>query len=76
MDETMLYAAKQQGMPGYCALCADRPEWKADTAKTIAEWVRDGMTVHRVSTEDGQYGLKLYAEARRQRLANKGASEA
>ena len=63
----MAYAAKQEGRPGYCAICVDRPEWKNETAKTIAEWVRDGLTVEHKTLDDAKYGLDLYAAARRSR---------
>jgi hypothetical protein len=36
-----------------CAVAAtvDRPEWKRDTARTIAEWIKDGLTVERWTVE-------------------------
>lgn len=32
-----------------CAVsaCVDRPEYAKDTAKTLAEWVREGLTIER-----------------------------
>jgi hypothetical protein len=33
------------------AACVDRPELAKDTAKTIAKWIKDGLTIERKSVE-------------------------
>lgn len=33
------------------AACVDRPEWKKDTAKFLAQMARDGLRIERVSCE-------------------------
>lgn len=67
MNEDMVYVAKEPGMPGFAAICVDRPEWKDATAKTIAEWVRDGYAVERVTLETGRDGMTIFLQARRLR---------
>ncbi len=36
------------------AATVDRPEHVRDTAKTIAEWVRDGLTLERTTVGDAR----------------------
>lgn len=31
------------------AVCVDDPKWKKDTARSIAEWVRKGCTIERMT---------------------------
>lgn len=59
------YVAVNHGMPGFCALVVDSPEDVRDTAKTIAGWVRDGLTVERVTLDRGREGLTEYVAAKR-----------
>lgn len=49
-DETLCYVGVK---PCGCAVaaCVDRPEFAKDTAKTIARWIRDGLTVERKPVE-------------------------
>lgn len=54
------YCAAKPGEPGYHAVVVDRPEWKKDTAKTIAKWVRGGADVSRVPLEAARDGLSEY----------------
>jgi hypothetical protein len=31
------------------AACVDDPQWKKDTAKTLSQWIKEGMAVERVT---------------------------
>lgn len=51
-DETMVYVAADPTQPGSAwAACVDDPRWAKDTAKDIAQWVRKGANVMRVTPE-------------------------
>ena len=50
----MVYVAADPDQPGAAwAVMVDKPEWAADTARTISEWVIDGAHVMRVEHEVG-----------------------
>lgn len=34
------------------AICHDDPQYKRDTAKTVAEWIRMGRTIERLPVDD------------------------
>lgn len=57
MSEFMNYIAREKCGCITCA-CVDNPEHKRDVAKSIASWVRDGLTVERVSSDliKGSFG--------------------
>lgn len=63
------YVAAQPGMPGYCAAAVDRPEYKKDTAKDIAGWIRRGFTVSRVSNDEAGRGLNEYLAEKKRRAS-------
>ena len=63
-NETMAYAARFPGKPGFGAVCVDRPEFAKDTAKDIAGWIRKGATIERVSVESARAGMSEYLAAR------------
>mgnify|MGYP006935480711 CR=1 FL=1 len=65
--EELDYVARFPGMPGYGAWCVDSPTHKKDTAKTIADWIRRGATVERVTTEAARAGMLEYMEAKNQK---------
>lgn len=35
------------------AACVDRPEWKKDTAKSVAEFISNGYTVEHIEQDNG-----------------------
>ena len=50
----MVYVAADPDQPGAAwAVMVDKPEWAADTARTISEWVLEGAHVMRVEHEVG-----------------------
>ena len=67
VDNAMCYVASKDGMPGFCAAAVDEPKYKKDTAKEVAGWVRDGLTVTRVSVEKARAGLGEYFAAKKSR---------
>jgi hypothetical protein len=58
------YVARFPGMPGYGAWCADDPKYKKDTAKTVADWIKRGATIERVTIEAAKAGMLEYLEAK------------
>jgi len=63
-DEVMAYAARFPGMPGYGAVVVD-DEHKRDTAKSVADFLRRGATVERVTIDAAREGMREYIAARR-----------
>lgn len=60
------YVAKFPDMPGYGAACIDDddPKWRKEIARTIADWIRRGATVERVTRHEACEGLlKFHEEA-------------
>ena len=55
---TMCYVGVQ---PCGCVTAAavDEPEYAKDNAKTVAGWIRKGLTVERCDTEDARARLAL-----------------
>ena len=54
IDEEMVYVAADPTQPGTAwAICVDEPKWAKHTAKDIAEWVKEGATITRVTMEVG-----------------------
>lgn len=39
------------------AACVDRPVYQKETAKALAKWVRDGLTIERTTLHDAQKRL-------------------
>jgi len=64
-ETVFCYAAAKTGMPGFFAVAVDRPEYKKETAKDVAKWVRDGYAVSRVPLAEAQSGLNKYLAARK-----------
>lgn len=65
MEEQRLdYVARFPGMPGYGAWVADDPKYKADTAKTVADWIKRGATIERVTTDVAKAGMLEYLNAK------------
>ncbi len=62
--QTMAYAARFPGMPGYGAVCVDDPEHTKSTAKHVADYVRRGATVERVTLDQARAGMGEYLEAK------------
>ena len=51
-EEPMMYVAADPAQPGAAwAACVDDPRWVKDTARDIAQWVREGATVMRVTPD-------------------------
>jgi len=54
MSDNMVYVAADPNQIGAAwAICSDKPEYKKDTAESIAEWIRRGATVMHVTKEVG-----------------------
>ena len=65
MSENELdYVARFPGMPGYGAWCAYHAEDRRAIAKTVADWIRRGASVERVTTAEARDGLMAYAQAK------------
>lgn len=60
MTETWCYVASSGGRPGYSACCVDDPKYFKDTNESIAEWIRDGRIVTRVTMEEARKGMAVY----------------
>jgi hypothetical protein len=58
--DAMNYAARRQDMPGYAAIASDDPEDRDFVAKSVAQWIRAGMTVERVPCDEASHGHCLY----------------
>lgn len=50
-EDRMCYIARVEGQPGCFAACADMKEHPKDTARFVAEHVRKGHIVERVTSE-------------------------
>ena len=51
-DTQFAYVAADPDQPGAAwACCVDKPEYKRNTAKSIAEWARKGAHVMRVDVD-------------------------
>jgi len=60
-DKQMCYVAADPQQPGAAwAAMADLPEYKKDTAKEIASWVRSGATVMHVDVETARAMLSKW----------------
>lgn len=66
-NEKLDYVARFPGMPGYGAWCVDDPQHKKDTAKTVADWIKRGATVERVTTDVARAGMLEYLEAKKKK---------
>lgn len=50
----MVYVAEDRNQPGAAyAICVDQPQWASDTAKTIAEWAKEGAIVKHCTRAEG-----------------------
>lgn len=58
--EEYVYAAVDPSKPGYCAIALTNER----AADDVAEWIRIGLEVHRVSIAEGMRGLAEYIESR------------
>lgn len=49
-DDEYAYVAADPDQPGAAwGVCSDRPEYKKDTAKDLARWLRQGAIIERVT---------------------------
>lgn len=64
-DNIWCYAARFAGMPGYGVIVGDVPEYAVDTAETVADWIKRGATVERVTLDNAVRGLKEYRDAQK-----------
>lgn len=71
-DHTMAYAARFPGMPGYGAVVVDDPKHVKSTAKTVADYVRRGASVERVTLDEARKGMGEYLAARKAQQAAHG----
>lgn len=66
-DERMVYVAADPAQPGEAwAICVDDPRWAKETAESIAEWVKDGANVLRVTKEIGVAMLEKWERPHKQ----------
>lgn len=72
-DEAMFYVASQPGKPGFYAACVDDPAYKKDTSKFVAEHIRKGATVTRVTGSEMRAGLDVWLINRRAEKARQEA---
>ena len=58
MNETIICYIGMK--PCGCAVTAtvDKPEWKKETAESLAEWVKDGLTIERRTVEEARAILR------------------
>ncbi len=60
-EQTYCYVAEDPDQPGAAwAACGDDPRFAKHTAKSIAQWVREGAHVERVTTERAREMLKAW----------------
>lgn len=71
-----VYAARIAGWPGFCAVMADDPKWRKETAKELASWVRDGREIERVTRSEAVAGLEEYSAEKKRRKAQPRTAEA
>lgn len=53
MKERMCYVGRK-ACGCLVTVAVDKPQWKRETAKSVAEWMRDGLTVERMTVADVQ----------------------
>jgi hypothetical protein len=63
----MAYAARFPGMPGYGAIAVDFAD--KETAKFVADCIRRGAHVERVTVKAASDGMGIYLAARQARTA-------
>ena len=69
--EAMVYVAADPDQPGAAwAICVDMPEHKKDTAKSIAQWVKEGATVQYVPLEVGREMLMKWERPEKRKKAS------
>lgn len=49
-QQTWSYIGRDKAGVAVCA-AVDQPEWAKDTAKEVAKWLRQGLTIERVPVE-------------------------
>lgn len=62
-DNTMCYAARFPGKPGYGFISVDRPALKNENAKDIARMIKQGATIERVTADQAKAGMMEYLDA-------------
>lgn len=65
MSETMCYAAKFPGFPGFGAVSVDKPEYAKDNAKFVSQCIKRGATIERVTVEEARAGMGEYLAAKK-----------
>ena len=61
----MLYVASHPEYPDEAfAICVDEPQWRAETAKTLAVWIKHGANVMRVDAKQGKEMIDRFMERR------------
>jgi hypothetical protein len=64
-EETVFYVACPPDHPDEAfAACVDKPEWQASTAKDVADWIRRGALIKRVSASEGRAMMDRWLERR------------
>lgn len=66
---TFCYVAKDPNSPGFYAAVVDDPQHAKDTAKAVAEYIKEGAVISRVTVEDARAGLDEYLDAKKLREA-------
>lgn len=59
-DNTMVYAARYKGSPGFGGIVVDEFEHRDETARTVAAWIRNGAIVERVTVATARVGMQQF----------------
>ena len=77
IEGKMLYVAADPAQPGAAwAACVDDPRWAKDTARDIAQWVRKGATVMRVTPAVGREMMMKWKRPEKKPKAARAARKA
>ncbi len=61
-NERMCYTARMPKDKDCFAIASDKPEYKKQLAKDIADWIRRGAVVEHMTLADGQASFYRYCD--------------
>lgn len=74
-EERMVYVAADPNQPGAAwAACVDDPAYAKETAKEIADWIRQGATIMRVTSDVAREMLMKWVRPEKKSKAKKQLS--
>lgn len=61
MSQVMFYVASWPEYPDEAfASCVDEPQWKDSTAESIADWLKRGAIIQRVTAQESKQMMENY----------------